>query len=137
MLFSHFYNFVLILVLTSLFSSGYSVARIADSLAAPSPALVQTSPNNLPKALTASVLHDVVRQSGVRIADVKITQARQKTFSNACVFKFGEICSQQYDPIPGWVVHVKVKAQSWTYHINQTNSQLVLDPKVNRTLQKN
>jgi hypothetical protein len=87
----------------------------------------------LPKAIADAILGDASRRSGVAIADLTITQATPKTFGNPCQFNFGEICTQQYDPVEGWEVIVKVKEQSWTYHVNKSGSQIVLDPKVSAT----
>ncbi|MHC0064895.1 hypothetical protein ACWATR_18680 [Nostoc sp. UIC 10890] len=87
----------------------------------------------LPKAIADAVLSDASKRSGVGIADLKITQATSKTFGNPCQFNFGEVCTQQYDPVEGWEVIVKVKEQSWTYHVNKSGSQIVLDPKVGAT----
>ncbi|MEH1834508.1 MAG: hypothetical protein V7L29_21150 [Nostoc sp.] len=84
----------------------------------------------LPKAIAYAILSDASNHSGVAIADLKITQATPKTFGNPCQFNFGEICTQQYDPVEGWEVIVKVKGQFWTYHVNKSGSQIVLDPKV-------
>jgi len=87
----------------------------------------------LPKAIADAILGDASKRSGVAVADLKITQATPKTFGNPCQFNFGEICTQQYDPVEGWEVMVKVKEQSWTYHVNKSGSQIVLDPKVSAT----
>ncbi len=102
----------------------------------------------LPKAIADAVLSDASKRSGVGIADLKITQATPKTFGNPCQFNFGEVCTQQYDPVEGWEVIVctqqydpvegwevivKLKEQSWTYHVNKSGSQIVLDPKVSAT----
>jgi hypothetical protein len=84
----------------------------------------------LPKAIAYTILNDASNRSGVAIADLKITQATPKTFGNSCEFNFGEICIQLFDPIEGWEVIVKVKGQFWTYHVNKSGSQIVLDPKV-------
>ncbi|MEH2310095.1 MAG: hypothetical protein V7K35_01385 [Nostoc sp.] len=84
----------------------------------------------LPKAIAYTILSDASNRSRVLIADLKITQATPKTFGNPCQFNFGEICTQQYDPVEGWEVIVKVKGQFWTYHVNKSGSQIALDPKV-------
>ncbi|AVH72760.1 hypothetical protein [Nostoc sp. 'Lobaria pulmonaria (5183) cyanobiont'] len=87
----------------------------------------------LPKAIADAILSDASSRSGVEIADLKITKTTPKTFGNLCKFHFGEVCTQQYDPVEGWEVIVKVKEQSWTYHVNKSTSQIILDPKVNAT----
>ncbi|MEH2286867.1 hypothetical protein [Nostoc sp.] len=85
----------------------------------------------LPKAIADAILSDASSRSGVGITDLKITKTTPKTFGNLCQFNFGEVCTQQYDPVEGWEVILKVKEQSWTYHVNKSTSQIILDPKVN------
>ncbi|WP_242054838.1 hypothetical protein [Nostoc flagelliforme] len=84
----------------------------------------------LPKTISYAILTDASNRSGVAIADLTITKATPRTFGNSCVFGFGEVCIQIFDPIEGWEVIVKVKGQFWTYHVNKDGSQIVLDPKV-------
>ncbi|MBE9208091.1 hypothetical protein IQ244_16470 [Nostoc sp. LEGE 06077] len=85
----------------------------------------------LPRAIANNILRDASRRSGVSTSNLRITQATRKTFGNACEFNFGEVCTQQYDPIEGWEVIVRVERQSWTYHSNESGSQIVLDPNTN------
>ncbi|MBN3927267.1 hypothetical protein [Nostoc sp. NMS4] len=87
----------------------------------------------LPKAIADAILTDASSRSGLEIADLKITQTTLKTFGNLCQFNFGEVCTQQYDPVEGWEVIVKVKELSWIYHVNKSTSQIILDPKANAT----
>ncbi|BBD61772.1 hypothetical protein NIES2109_46070 [Nostoc sp. HK-01] len=84
----------------------------------------------LPRAIANNILRDASRRSGENISNLRITQATRKTFGNACEFNFGEVCTQQYDPIQGWEVIVRVEGQSWTYHSNESGSQIVLDPQI-------
>ncbi|BAY21280.1 hypothetical protein NIES2100_10300 [Calothrix sp. NIES-2100] len=126
---------VLTLALTSLL---YGMGLTANNLAtaAPIATKVQLAQNvqnsqRLPRAVARAILNDASQRSRVAIADLKITQATAKTFSNPCIFQFGEVCTREYRPIKGWEVIVQVKDQSWTYHSNQFGSQLVLDPKIN------
>ncbi|BAY11807.1 hypothetical protein [Calothrix sp. NIES-2098] len=128
---------ILTLALTSLLSWGMGLTNNNTATAAPSVANIQLSqnvqnrPNQLPKAVAQAVLNDASQRSGVAIADLKITQFTAKTFSNPCIFQFGEVCTREYRPIQGWEVIVQVKDQSWTYHANRSGSQIVLDPKIN------
>ncbi|MBR8839933.1 MAG: hypothetical protein DSM106950_39540 [Stigonema ocellatum SAG 48.90 = DSM 106950] len=89
--------------------------------------------NKLPKAIANAILRDASKLSQLAIGDLKITQVTQKTFGNGCKFKFGEICTQEFNPIEGWEVVVQVRKQSWTYHVNKSGSQIVLDPKVSKS----
>ncbi|MBD2446068.1 hypothetical protein H6G76_02630 [Nostoc sp. FACHB-152] len=92
------------------------------------------SENNqrLPRAIADKILRDAARRSGEDERDLRITQAKRKTFSNRCVFNFGEICTEEYNPIEGWEVIVRVRRESWTYHTNESGSQIVLDPDIER-----
>jgi len=90
------------------------------------------SNNQLPKKITNGVLSDASKRSGLAISSLKITQSTQKTFSNSCVFNFGEVCAQIFDPIKGWEVIVRVKNQSWTYHVDITGTRIVLDPQITK-----
>lgn len=86
--------------------------------------------NVLPKRIANAILRDASKRSGVASRELKITQATPKTFGNSCEFKFGEICTKEYKPIKGWEVVVQVRDDSWTYHVNKSGSQLVVDPKI-------
>ncbi|BAY65071.1 hypothetical protein NIES22_51730 [Calothrix brevissima NIES-22] len=85
----------------------------------------------LPKAIANKILNDAAKRSGIAVGDLKITQSTAKNFGNPCEFGFGEICTKEYNPVPGWEVIVQVKDKSWTYHVNRTGSQIILDPKIN------
>ncbi|MBC5793649.1 hypothetical protein H5968_00365 [Sphaerospermopsis sp. LEGE 00249] len=84
----------------------------------------------LPEKIAEKVLNDAYQRSRLQTIGIRITRTVQKTFSNSCVFNFGEICTQQYDPVEGWAVVLKVNNQFWTYHVDRTGSRIVLDPKV-------
>jgi hypothetical protein len=86
----------------------------------------------LPRAIANNILRDAARRSGEDERDLRIIESTRKTFSNRCVFNFGEICTEEYNPIQGWEVIVQVRRQSWTYHSNESGSQIVLDPDIAR-----
>ena len=90
--------------------------------------------SQLPKNIAAKVVSDASKRSGLPQNAIKITEATTKTFSNTCVFNFGEVCIQLYDPIEGWIVTVKVKNQSWIYHVDKTGESIVLDPQFANTI---
>ncbi|MEA5620094.1 hypothetical protein VB711_19920 [Cronbergia sp. UHCC 0137] len=100
------------------------------TVAVPTAKEIQVSQNNLPKNIAQAVLKDASQRSGVKIADLKITQVTATTFGNACGFKFGEICTKEYKPIQGWSIVVNVDKKPWTYHVNKPGSQIVLDPQI-------
>ncbi len=87
----------------------------------------------MPIALQNQILTAAASRAGLPPTNIKITQATAKTFGNPCVFNFGEVCTFDYRPIEGWEVLVGVRGQTWTYHIDQTGSQIVRDPKVGGT----
>ncbi|KYC34990.1 hypothetical protein WA1_09595 [Scytonema hofmannii PCC 7110] len=146
--FSSFHRFfqvpkdaVLTLVLTSLLSWGFSGSHstafaIAQQVSRRDGSSAQLTQNTnqqskvLPKRIAITILRDASKRSNVPIRDLQITQATPKTFSNPCVFKFGEVCTREFKPIQGWEVNVQVKNDSWTYHVDKSGSLVVLDPKV-------
>ncbi|MBD6618297.1 hypothetical protein FNW02_21335 [Komarekiella sp. 'clone 1'] len=128
---------VFTLALTSLLSLGLVSTGNNSAEAAPGAEQIQllsqgsqNRSNRLPRAVARAVLRDASKRSGEAIANLKITQFKSQTFGNPCIFNFGEMCTREYNPIKGWQVIVRVQQQSWTYHVNQSGSQIVLDPKV-------
>ncbi|MBW4642160.1 MAG: hypothetical protein KME23_03945 [Goleter apudmare HA4340-LM2] len=123
---------ILSLILTSLLSCGLGFTEHHPSMAAPLPEQSQLAQNSqrLPQAISRAVLSDASKRSGVAIAKLKITQVTPQNFGNPCIFNFGEVCTREYKPIQGWEVIVQVQEQSWTYHVNKSGSQIILDPKV-------
>jgi uncharacterized protein YcnI len=115
-------------MITSLFAC--SVTENSTSANAKNPQRSQLSQNSLPQSISQAVLRDASRVSGLKISDLKITQVTSTIFSNPCIFQFGEVCTKEYNPIPGWTVIVQVKEQSWIYHVNKSGSQILLDPKI-------
>ncbi len=89
--------------------------------------------NVLPKRIANAILRDASKRSGVAIRELEIAQVSPKTFGNPCEFKFGEVCTREYKPIKGWEAVVEVGDDSWTYHVNQSGSQILLDPKISST----
>ncbi|MFM6755904.1 MAG: hypothetical protein ACKPJ4_07365, partial [Dolichospermum sp.] len=84
----------------------------------------------LPKSISQAVLRDVSERSGIKVSDLQITRVTSTIFSNPCIFKFGEVCTREYNPISGWIIIVRLQKQSWTYHVNKSDSQILLDPKI-------
>lgn len=129
---------LLTLTLTSLLSCSAWLATNNPAAAIPSAkqhlgdriSQLSQEDSDLPRAITRAVLRDAAKRSGVPKRNLQITQVTSKTFSNPCIFKFGEICTREYNPIKGWEIVVQVEEQSWTYHVNKSGSQIVLDPKV-------
>ncbi|MGH8000157.1 MAG: hypothetical protein ACREPR_12165 [Brasilonema sp.] len=100
------------------------------------PKVSTSQPTALPKEIEDKILQDASKRSRKPAADLKITKVTAKTFGNPCEFKFGEICTKEYNPVKGWEAVVQVGRQSWTYHVNESGSELVLDPKISGTAKK-
>jgi hypothetical protein len=124
---------VLTLTLTSLVFCGIELTAHSPAAYAEGSTLLTQNPQvryiKLPKALANAILRDASKRSHVPIRELEITQVTQKTFGNRCRFNFGEICTEEYNPIYGWEVLVQVREQFWTYHVDKSGSQIVLDPK--------
>ena len=124
---------VLTLTLTSLLFCGIGLTANSPAAYAEGTTPLTQNPQvrhiKLPKAISNTILGDASKRSHVPIRELKITQVTQKTFGNRCRFNFGEICTEEYNPIYGWEVVVQVREQSWTYHVDKSGSQIVLDPK--------
>lgn len=83
------------------------------------------------KNLAYIILKEASQLSGIRIKDLKITKITSTNFANPCIYGFGEICTREYNPIPGWEVTVKVAEEFWTYHTSPKNQlDIILDPKI-------
>jgi uncharacterized protein YcnI len=93
------------------------------------PQISATTRQPLPANIRDAVLRDAANKSGVPLPSLLVTKSTAKTFGNPCEFNFGEICTREYNPIEGWEVLVRVKSQIWKYHVNQSGSQIVLDPR--------
>ncbi|MDX2239146.1 MAG: hypothetical protein NW224_00505 [Leptolyngbyaceae cyanobacterium bins.302] len=91
---------------------------------------VNVSLTTLPVVLQNRILADAAARSGLMTSSLQITQVSQRSFSNACVFNFGEMCPMIYQPVEGWEAVVRVGNQSWTYRIDQAGTQLAIDPRV-------
>jgi len=127
-------SWILTLALTSLLSSGFDVVSKNIAIAAPIPQpiqLSQRSQNRPPRNIVNAIIRDASKRSGVAIRRIQVSQSTRKTFGNPCIFNFGEICTREYRPIEGWEVIVRVRNQPWKYHVNQSGSQILLDPQVN------
>ena len=94
----------------------------------------QTSPKQLPKLprrIRRKVLRDASQRSGIPTRRLRIKNATRKTFSNPCMFKFGEICTREFNPIKGWEINVSVRGESVLYHSNLDGSKVIVDPNAN------
>ncbi len=77
-----------------------------------------TLTNTLPRTVKKAVLRDILRRQNIPISKLKITKSTQKTWNDGCLElgKPEEICTQAL--VPGWLVVVTDKNQTWTYHTN-------------------
>lgn len=93
----------------------------------------QTSSTNLPKSISDALLQDAASRLGVQIAQLSIVKAEQKTWSNPCIFNFGEICTREYNPVSGWEVTVNSRQQSLVYRTDQSGSQIASNKQANQS----
>lgn len=134
---SHSFGIALTLVFASLLSSGISLAGDTSiATAADASSQIQIAQNSngrlgrMPRSLSRAVLQDAAQRSGLPQGQLRIRQINAKTFANPCSFDFGEVCTRDFNPVEGWEVVVQVRDRNWTYHVNETGSQIVLDPRV-------
>lgn len=106
-------------------------AQIESQLVSQSPQTYRQESKKLPRKITRKVLRDTSKRSGLPFRRLKIEDATRKTFANPCIFKFGEVCTREFNPIEGWEVTVRVREQLVTYHVDRTGSQIILDPSAN------
>jgi uncharacterized protein YcnI len=83
----------------------------------------------MPSAFISAVLQDAYKRINLPPATLKVTQAKATTFSNPCVFNFGEVCTKEYNPVTGWEVLVQGNNQTWNYRVDKTGSKIVINPK--------
>ena len=106
----------------------YHVSQASQIVIDPNISFLNVS--KLPVNIANSVINDAAKRAGLETSDLRVKSSTQKVFGNSCKFKFGEVCNEIYKPIRGWEVVVKVRDESWTYHVNKPGSQLVLDPQI-------
>ncbi|MDJ0616987.1 MAG: hypothetical protein QNJ63_09610 [Calothrix sp. MO_192.B10] len=119
-----------LLILTGLMSGvagfNFSNTATAESIVPPSTSIPKPS-SPLPKNIVKRLLKDASKRLGVPVRQLKLF-AKPKIFPNYCVFNFGKICPRIYKPIKGWVVVVRGRGKSITYHVAK-NGKFVADPK--------
>ncbi|MEX0270322.1 hypothetical protein AB3R30_14355 [Leptolyngbyaceae cyanobacterium UHCC 1019] len=113
--------------------SAANTPAIAAELPNPNPVpLAQTAATRdvpMPGALISAVLQDAYKRTNLPPATLRVSQAKASTFSNPCVFNFGEICTKEYNPVTGWEVLVQGNNQTWNYRVDKTGSKIVINPK--------
>lgn len=82
---------------------------------------------SLPQAIAQKVLMTTARESGVSVRYLKIAAARSMVW-DGCLGVAGanQVCTRI--GIPGWQVVVSSPQQYWVYHLNQTASEMKLNP---------
>ncbi len=82
---------------------------------------------SLPDAVKRTVLSTVAKAQGIPVSQLKLAAARSRTW-DGCLGVAGpdQFCSMI--AIPGWQVIVAGPEQYWVYHLNQTGSQIKLNP---------
>ncbi|PZV09708.1 MAG: hypothetical protein DCF22_18085 [Leptolyngbya sp.] len=113
--------------------SAANAPAIAAELPNPSPVpLAQTAAPleiSMPGAFISTVLQDAYKRTNLPPATLKVSQAKAATFSNPCIFNFGEVCTKEYNPVTGWDVLVQGNNQTWNYRVDKTGSKIVINPK--------
>ncbi|MDJ0799037.1 MAG: hypothetical protein QNJ51_19820 [Calothrix sp. MO_167.B12] len=123
-------SIVPILALTGLMSgvAGFSLSNTATAQSIVPPSTPITTPSSpLPINIVKILLKDASKRLGAPVKQLKIV-ATPKIFPNSCVFNFGEVCPDIYQPIKGWVVVVSGNGKSITYHVAESG-KFAVDPK--------
>lgn len=108
----------------------YHVDRPATRIVLDPRATTAAAPIVMPVSFQTRILNDAATRSGLPVNSLQMAQPAQRTFSNNCVFSFGEMCPMVYQPVEAWETVVKVGTQSWTYRIDRAGTQIALDPRV-------
>ncbi len=112
--------------------SAANAPAIAVEVPSRSVILAQTARDrevSMPGAYISAVLQDAYKLTKLPPATLKVAQVKAATFSNSCMFNFGDVCTQDYNPVAGWDVLVQGNNQTWNYRIDQTGSKIVINPK--------
>jgi|GEM_PF-763809 len=112
--------------------SAANAPAIAAELPNRSALLAQTAVDreaSMPGAFISAVLQDAYKRTNLPPATLKVSQVKAGTFSNPCIFNFGEVCTKEYDPVAGWDVLVQGNNQTWSYRIDKAGSKIVINPK--------
>lgn len=81
----------------------------------------------LPQAIAQKVLMTAAKASGVSVRQLKIATTRSMVW-DGCLGVAGANQACTMIGIPGWQVVVSSPEQYWVYHLNQTASQIKLNP---------
>ncbi|NJK39623.1 MAG: hypothetical protein HC835_01900 [Oscillatoriales cyanobacterium RM2_1_1] len=89
--------------------------------------------NQLPDAVAAAVLKDVMERSGLPQADLKIIEAKSQMWPDGCLglAKPNEICTMAI--VPGWRVTIRGSDQRWVYRTNQRGTLVKLDESMSQS----
>ena len=113
--------------------SAANAPAIAAELPNRSPLLLAQTPAPrevpMPGAYLSAVLQDAYKRTNLPPATLRVNQVKSTTFGNPCVFNFGEVCTNEYNPVEGWDVLVQGNNQTWNYRVDKTGSKIALNPK--------
>ena len=113
--------------------SAVNAPAIAAELPNRSPLLLAQTPAPrevpMPGAYLSAVLQDAYKRTNLPPATLRVNQVKSTTFGNPCVFNFGEVCTNEYNPVEGWDVLVQGNNQTWNYRVDKTGSKIALNPK--------
>jgi hypothetical protein len=81
----------------------------------------------LPNSIIGKILVDASKWSGLSTEALRIVKVEWQTWSNPCLFAFGQICTREYNPVSGWEVTVDSGTQKWVYRVDDKATSVLLD----------
>ncbi|HEY9849793.1 MAG TPA: S-layer homology domain-containing protein [Leptolyngbyaceae cyanobacterium] len=92
------------------------------------PRETQQNQTLVPQAVANAVLENLSQQTGIRVANLRVLEAQQQTWSDGClgIGSPGITCAQTL--VPGWRVVIGNNQQRWVYRTNLSGSVVKLDP---------
>lgn len=83
----------------------------------------------LPPAVRSAVLQDASRRTSRPVASIRIVEAEEQTWPDAClgIPEPGRLCAQV--TVPGWEVMVTDGLRTWTYRTDESGNRVKLDPQ--------
>ncbi|BAZ39349.1 S-layer domain-containing protein [Calothrix sp. NIES-4101] len=93
----------------------------------------QSTTENLPEAVKASIFKDVTERTNVEMSSLRILKAEKITWSDGCLgLKSNASCTQAL--VPGWQVIVAGSEQTWAYRTDETGTVAKIDESSSQTL---
>lgn len=83
--------------------------------------------DNLPEPVKVAVLQDISQRTGIEIANLRVIQAQQQSWSNTCLGLTVEDSSCTQAEVPGWQVIVLNDQQVWVYRTDESGAVAKFD----------